>query len=591
MLPASALPALPAGWFEARSAEGQTYYYRQDGATSWERPAAAAAAATPTAAARAGAEPANPASPGGGGASWQAACDPASGRTYFFDPSSGATRWELPPGASGKAAPASVTVPVGGALPAEAKGKGVVPVAAAGTEAAPVASGGCCWRWRAPVLPGPTSWSQRTRWAACGAASAAVLVLVIVLAVTLGRASSTSAEQAELAEGLGGSSAGTGEITQITRPLRVWSGDAVSSVQVTGDVAYDASFSLGAWPLSVTGKGRAMVSLNGTAVAREAGRRILAGSSPSVVLEQLRASWVSQAAEGDLSLVLALSNVTRGVIPDVRLEMRSASVVVVAQRGAARLGANLTALPEGVYLLVSGVRSISKALYQEVWAKLLSALSNAIGKALNLSQVAVSQLIGALSPSSTTMQLGVAATAEYTSVYLRAPLDDLVRSLPPLGLLPNFLQAPGDLGIACRIKSAVSPVLPSFSCRVDLIGAPTYITAALEQGLWVVRKAETWFSTAGDVLLVVAQDLLKGVEGCVAPFEPERCSLFHDKNVQATAQQIEKLGISIGSDIRNWADRGLNWCGVDVFKGTLECAEKCFGTLFQDCTCNKPKAC
>lgn len=78
---------LPAGWESAPDpASGKTYYFnRSTGQTSWDPPAAA---------------PALPQAPppalGGLPPGWETAQDPSSGKTYYFNRATGATQWDAP---------------------------------------------------------------------------------------------------------------------------------------------------------------------------------------------------------------------------------------------------------------------------------------------------------------------------------------------------------------------------------------------------------------------------------------------------------------------------------------------------------------
>eukprot|EP00928_Gymnodinium_smaydae_P001075 TRINITY_DN1039_c0_g1_i1.p1 TRINITY_DN1039_c0_g1~~TRINITY_DN1039_c0_g1_i1.p1 ORF type:complete len:303 (+),score=36.94 TRINITY_DN1039_c0_g1_i1:60-911(+) len=84
-LPGMGVTALPPGWEQATDpASGRAYYCnRSTGETSWTPPAVASPVA---------AVPSTSALPAG----WEQATDPASGKVYYFNRSTNQTSWELP---------------------------------------------------------------------------------------------------------------------------------------------------------------------------------------------------------------------------------------------------------------------------------------------------------------------------------------------------------------------------------------------------------------------------------------------------------------------------------------------------------------
>jgi len=96
---AAATPALPAGWAAQRdAASGHTYYFNAStGASQWHAPAPQLAAAPP---------PPPPAAGTGLPPGWVAGRDPASGAVYYANPSTGATQWEPPQAPTPAPAPA-----------------------------------------------------------------------------------------------------------------------------------------------------------------------------------------------------------------------------------------------------------------------------------------------------------------------------------------------------------------------------------------------------------------------------------------------------------------------------------------------------
>mmetsp|Transcript_45206 Transcript_45206/g.72488 ORF Transcript_45206/g.72488 Transcript_45206/m.72488 type:complete len:1040 (+) Transcript_45206:2793-5912(+) len=279
-------------------------------------------------------------------------------------------------------------------------------------------------------------------------------------------------------------------------------------------------------------------------------------------VEQLTAGF-TMGFSGAIILTFGLNTITHGAFPDIYISLGNGTALVTDAPK------EVTHVEKGFYVFAQA-KDLAASVIRGVVTGLLPLLANMIDRIFGSG--ATKQLITHLSPSNGGDTLfGIAVNDDLSSLMLRFPMLDALKTIPPFSTFPIPSDFLGSLGIHLKVDHKTG----SFSLKVDYIKGG-FITAMLDAEKWVIREAKEFFDESGKIISIVLHSFVSEIEeaeDCVAHFfaPGSKCYIFNNYFIQKTAQFLSTVEDDIDKDIKDWAHDAVNWCGTQWVVDGLEC--------------------
>jgi hypothetical protein len=237
----------------------------------------------------------------------------------------------------------------------------------------------------------------------------------------------------------------------------------------------------------------------------------------------------SIAVTGQGNLVFKLKDVSRGVFPDLKMNLGSFSGLVSSATK------DNAGVEPGFYVYMQG-NNVEAAIVTAVIKTILPLVDKIIDALFG--DGATAQFVQYASPDGTSStKLGLGINAEQAGIYVQVPIGSSVTSFPPLSLIPGISSFLGALVFDLRIKLKDGAV--SFYVSYVKSGFMTMIWDGL---LLVWRKVVAFFEKVGEVVVAVSQKALR----------------FTEDEIQKCAADIVKGVYAVGNDVQDWAKITVN---------------------------------
>ena len=240
----------------------------------------------------------------------------------------------------------------------------------------------------------------------------------------------------------------------------------------------------------------------------------------------------SIAVTGQANLVFLLKEMSRGVFPDLKFNMGTASALI-----SSATKANAGVEP-GFYLYVQG-NNLEAAIVTSIIKTILPLVDQIIDATFGKGATAAFVKYAAPDDTSST-KLGLGINAVQAGIYLQVPVGAAMKAIPPFNFIPGIEGFFGALEFDMRIRLSDGAV--SFYVNYLMSG---YMTLMWKDLLLVWNAAEKFFEDTGKVIAAVAQEAL----------------VFTEHEIEKCAEDIVNGVYEVEGELQNWAQQTIGICG------------------------------